>query len=195
MREHLCVLLCLLTLQFSYCQIHLYPNNEDALRSQIFKDNEARAKELNEKFGVRVFGVTKFSNLTSMEFMSQRLGLFPALSIDMLHDPQSPDVSEWRARAWRDPSLHDGKRTRVSAFNGINWVERGAVTPPKDQGSAGTCWAFSCIENIESQWYLAGNPLEILSAEQAVDCDYNDCGIAGGWAYRCYEYVIAAGGL
>ena len=45
------------------------------------------------------------------------------------------------------------------------------VSSVKDQGSVGSCWAFSTVANIEGQWALAGNNLVSLSAEQLVDCD------------------------
>ena len=45
------------------------------------------------------------------------------------------------------------------------------VSSVKDQGSVGSCWAFSTVANIEGQWALAGNDLVSLSAEQLVDCD------------------------
>ncbi len=53
----------------------------------------------------------------------------------------------------------------------FDWREKGVVTSVKDQGSVGTCWAFSTVENVEGQWAMAGNNLTSLSAEQLVDCD------------------------
>ena len=45
------------------------------------------------------------------------------------------------------------------------------VSSVKDQGTVGTCWAFSTVGNVEGQWAIAGNNVISLSAEQLVDCD------------------------
>jgi KDEL-tailed cysteine endopeptidase len=42
----------------------------------------------------------------------------------------------------------------------------------RDQGlKCGSCWAFSAVEELESMYALAGNPLVELSAQQVVSCD------------------------
>jgi len=45
------------------------------------------------------------------------------------------------------------------------------VSSVKDQGSAGTCWAFSTVANLEGQFAMKGHKLMNLSVEQVVDCD------------------------
>ena len=53
----------------------------------------------------------------------------------------------------------------------FDWRDKNVVSSVKDQGSAGTCWAFSTVGNVEGQWVLAGHPVVSLATEQLVDCD------------------------
>ena len=66
----------------------------------------------------------------------------------------------------------------------------------KDQGSAGSCWAFSTVGNVEGQWALkTGNVTSLSAHEQLVECDDQNCGAYGGWPYIAYSYIEKVGGI
>lgn len=62
----------------------------------------------------------------------------------------------------------------------FNWCDRGVVTPVRDQGGCGSCWAFATIGAFEASWYIR-NYEEIDASEQMlVNCGY-PMSCAGGW--------------
>lgn len=62
------------------------------------------------------------------------------------------------------------------------------VTPVKDQGDCGSCWAFSSAESLEGQMGLNGNAVN-LSAQNFVDCVTIDNGCGGGWMDDALAYA------
>jgi cathepsin L len=64
----------------------------------------------------------------------------------------------------------------------IDWRDHGVVTPPKDQGGCGSCWAFSAAQSLESHLAIATGNLVALSPQQIVSCAPNPdhCGGSGG---------------
>jgi len=155
---------------------------EYKLRKTNFEASVLRASQRNRRSkGKTQFGITKFSDLSTQEFKNlyltasvparQRLPGVPVMkpTVDVKDMPES-----------------------------LDYRKKGLVTPVKDQGQCGSCWAFSVTENIESKWIMAGkakaNDLS-LSVQQIVDCDDVDAGCNGGEPGSAYDYVIAAGGL
>jgi len=65
----------------------------------------------------------------------------------------------------------------------VDWRKQGVVTPVKDQGGCGSCWAFAATETIESIVAIQTKtaPL-ILSEQNMVSCTPNpqQCGGTGG---------------
>ena len=82
-----------------------------------------------------------------------------------------------------------------SAAGGVDWRGKGAITPVKNQGTCGNCWAFSSTASTEAAWSIAGNPLVSLSEEFLTDCNYPQSpgGCAGGFPQQAFKFIIKNG--
>lgn len=65
----------------------------------------------------------------------------------------------------------------------FNWKNQGKVTPAKDQGDCGSCWAFTAVGVLESKILINNGPQYDLSEQQLVSCDTNQWGCCGGWPH------------
>ena len=63
----------------------------------------------------------------------------------------------------------------------------GVVTPVRDQGACGSCWAFSATEALEGQLGLNGVP-QVLAPQTFIDCVREDYGCSGGWPDDALAY-------
>ena len=111
-------------------------------------------------------GINQFTGLTDEEFAS--LYLTPK--------PYNP---EW-----------EKVDTEFKVGANIDWVAKGMVSPVKDQGRCGSCWAFSAVGTLESQSLMKGGNAR-LSEQQLVDCSrkYGNAGCNGGFNYQGLAYV------
>ncbi|RLC20069.1 MAG: hypothetical protein DRI57_05665 [Deltaproteobacteria bacterium] len=62
----------------------------------------------------------------------------------------------------------------------FNWNDEGIVTPAKNQGSCGSCWAFASAGALESKILMMGGPEYDFSEQQQVSCNISMSGCCGG---------------
>lgn len=103
--------------------------------------------------------------------------------------------------------LYLGARTTVNnyqavqetpkAYDPIDWRKKGYVTPIKDQGQCGSCYAFSAIGSAEGAHFKKTGTLVSLSEKNIVDCSakYGNQGCNGGLMTNAFDYIIANHGV
>eukprot|EP00331_Platyophrya_macrostoma_P034105 CAMPEP_0176450676 /NCGR_PEP_ID=MMETSP0127-20121128/27299_1 /TAXON_ID=938130 /ORGANISM="Platyophrya macrostoma, Strain WH" /LENGTH=322 /DNA_ID=CAMNT_0017838419 /DNA_START=27 /DNA_END=995 /DNA_ORIENTATION=+ len=152
----------------------MYSKVEEKYRFQVFKQNLGLIQKYQQADPQATYGVTRFADLTPLEFKYTHLGF------------KSTNKTDNR-NAYR-PNITD-----IPAS--FDWREKGAVTDVKNQGMCGSCWAFSTTQNIEGQNFIHHNELVVLSEQQLVDCDKIDEGCNGGDMSIAFQWLADHGGL
>ncbi|OMO60886.1 hypothetical protein COLO4_33690 [Corchorus olitorius] len=153
-------------------------NNEREKRFNIFKENVARIDSFNnanEK--TYELGVNQFADLTNEEFTASRNRFKGHMCSNMAVTFKYENVTAL-------PST-------------VDWRKKGAVTPIKDQGQCGSCWAFSTVAAMEGITKLSTGKLISLSEQELVDCDTKgeDQGCQGGLMDDAFDFIQKNKGL
>ena len=116
----------------------------------------------------------------------------PFMDLDYVHGRRN--ISRMRLPAHPAPRFADGG-ARGPPPEAVDWVDAGIVSTVKNQGSCGSCWAFSAAGAVESAWSQAQGQLFNLSEQQLVDCSgiYGNQGCDGGSMQGAFEFVTQNG--
>jgi KDEL-tailed cysteine endopeptidase len=156
----------------AYADAHSEANAFAAWARNDEKIDTHNAKKLSYTLGHNIF-----SDLTGDEFFAAKLGF---------------NSSFHRQRTYSQRPLHI-KLPGVSLPTSVDWVASGAVTGVKNQGSCGSCWAFSTTGAIEGAYAIATGSLTSLSEEDLVQCDTTDSGCSGGLMDNAFRWVESHG--
>lgn len=126
--------------------------------------------------------VNEFADVDQVEFRRQKFGLKRPL----LSSKQKPTAFSGYYE-YSGVALPDAVDWSVSELN--------VVTPVKDQGQCGSCYAFSATGALEGRIAIATKQLLSLSEQQIVDCssEEGDEGCNGGLMDFVFQYVVANG--
>lgn len=143
-------------------------------------ENFMRANDKIERHNARSdvtykLGHNQFSHLTPEEWRAQYTGI------------NRPNL--------REPASGVEDFANAPRAAEVDWVKAGAVTPVKNQGSCGSCWAFSTTGALEGAYFIKYGELISFSEQQLVDCDRVDAGCNGGWMDRAFGWIKRNGGL
>ncbi|XP_061368850.1 senescence-specific cysteine protease SAG39-like [Gastrolobium bilobum] len=150
---------------------------EKEKRFMIFKDNVEFIESFNAAANKPYrLSVNHLADLTIEEFKASRNGFK-------------------RPHEFTTTSFKYENVTAIPAT--IDWRIKGAVTPIKDQGQCGSCWAFSTVAATEGIHQITTGKLVSLSEQELVDCDTQgvDQGCEGGYMEDGFEFIIKNGGI
>merc|ERR1711998_791884 len=148
---------------------------EHTARFSVFKDNLDFINAHNlraEEHGYTV-GINQFADMNSAEFKKTMLTY----------------------QAERKVQNNVVVLDETNLADSVDWVAKGAVTPVKNQGQCGSCWAFSTTGSVEGAYQIATGQLKSFSEQELVDCagSYGNQGCNGGLMDDGFKYIEAKG--
>ncbi|KAJ0785442.1 putative actinidain [Helianthus annuus] len=157
-------------------------HQEKHRRFNVFKSNLQHVHNTNKMNKPYKLKLNMFADITNHEFRSVYAGS-KISHHRMLHGERVGDKSFMYASDDNIPASMD-------------WRKKNAVTPVKNQGQCGSCWAFSTVAAVEGINQIKTNKLVSLSEQQLVDCDNNqNHGCNGGLMDLAFEFIKKNGGL
>ncbi|KAK9152998.1 hypothetical protein Sjap_000478 [Stephania japonica] len=160
--------------------------SEEKKRFNVFKENVKYIEQFNNKDVNHSYklSVNELADLTNEEFKVTRNGYNGVLHLE-----------DKLARVTSSSSFKYENVEEVPST--MDWRANGAVTPVKNQGQCGCCWAFSAVAATEGINKIKTGELISLSEQQLLDCTTSDItrGCHGGLMDDAFRFIISNQGL
>jgi len=150
--------------------------------SELERQAKFHVWQLNYKYITEFNSNNSYSfTLALNDFADMTLDEFKTAKLGFIYDPSLPKNTVYR-------SLQDIPKA-------IDWRDKGAVTPVKNQKMCGSCWAFSATGALEGLNFITNGSLVSFSEQQLVDCskDYGNHGCGGGLMDWAFNYTMNEG--
>ena len=148
-------------------------------RFSIFHQNLLRIKTTQDNDKGAEYNINRFADLSSEEFEAYFLGEI--------------DTNQHKSMSFLSDAEYELTYKGLEIPESFDWREKNVVSPVKNQGFCGACWAFSATQVVESHIAIKTGKLNILSPQQLVDCDRTEHGCGGGLHFRALDYIAQKG--
>ncbi|GJW77160.1 putative peptidase C1A [Tanacetum coccineum] len=156
-------------------------------RFNVFKTNVEHVHNTNKMNKPYKLELNKFADLTNRERISKyadaKIGHTYALMGGGPSIPEFPFIYENISVADLPPV--------------VDWRNHNAVTPVRNQGQCGSCWAFAAVVAVEGINAIRTGHLVELSEQQLIDCNNKgrSKGCDGGLMCEAFQWIHDHGGL
>lgn len=173
----------------------VYSNSEGFFRDFIQKYNKEYSSKEEHAKRFEIF----VENFEYIKEHNSRNGTTYTLGINHLADLRHDELGLNLKVGLSKCDKFNTEYTYQSLPSSIDWRDKNAVTPVKDQGQCGSCWSFSATGAMEGSWSIATGNLLSLSEQQLVDCDSGfgtgNHGCNGGLMDNAFKWIISQKGL